>query len=325
MRFTMLLLALLLAGCSSSPRTTYNKTLDTFDYPYPVQTFSFQSQKQNLNMKYMDIGDKNAEKIALLLHGKNFSGYYWTQTAKILTQKGYRVIIPDQIGFGKSTKPTNYNYSFAQLALNTNNLMRSLGIKSYTAIGHSMGGMLGVHMASMFTQSISKLVLINPIGLEDYLKYTEYKDPDFFYKNELNTTLESFRNYQVKNYYDGKWSDDYEALLMPFKGQRSGGDWEIIAWNNAQTYSPIFIEGIEEKLALLKTETHIILGTRDRTAPGKAWQKPNSKRELGRYDRLGREIKKRNPKIHLYELEGLGHMPQFEDLGRFTEVFKKTI
>lgn len=325
MRFTIILLAVLLSGCSSKPTTTYNKTLDTFDYPFPVKTFSFESQKEKLEMKYMDLGNKDAMKTALLLHGKNFSGYYWTQVAKILTQKGYRVIIPDQIGFGKSTKPANYNYSFAQLAFNTNNLMKSLGIKSYVTIGHSMGGMLGVHMASMFTDSISKLVLINPIGLEDYLKYTDYKDPDFFYKNEMNTTLESFRNYQIKNYYDGKWSDEYEALLVPFKGQRSGSDWEIIAWNNAQTYSPIFIEGIEEKLAILKTETHLILGTRDRTAPGKGWQKPNSKRELGRYDRLGKEIKKRNSKIHLYELDGLGHMPQFENLGRFTEVFIKTI
>jgi pimeloyl-ACP methyl ester carboxylesterase len=53
--------------------------------------------------------------------------------------KGYRVIMPNQVGFGKSTKPAYYQYSFVQLALNTPSLLSSLKIDHYKAVGHSMG------------------------------------------------------------------------------------------------------------------------------------------------------------------------------------------
>jgi pimeloyl-ACP methyl ester carboxylesterase len=59
-------------------------------------------------MRYMDVGDKDSTNVIVLLHGKNFSGFYWEQLARLLMDKGYRVIIPDQVGFGKSTKPAYY-------------------------------------------------------------------------------------------------------------------------------------------------------------------------------------------------------------------------
>ncbi len=61
--------------------------------------------------------------------GKNFSGYYWEQIANDLVKRDYRVVIPDQIGFGKSSKPEHYQYSFGQLASNTKSLLDSLNIK----------------------------------------------------------------------------------------------------------------------------------------------------------------------------------------------------
>lgn len=100
-----------------------------------------------------------------------------------------------------------------------------------------------------------------------------------------------------KNYYDGQWQEDYEDLLTPFKGWRSGTDWALVAWNNALTYNPIFMEGIVEKLHQMKIETHLILGTRDPTGPGRNWMRAGVTRELGRYDKLGKEIKFQNSKI----------------------------
>jgi pimeloyl-ACP methyl ester carboxylesterase len=66
-------------------------------------------------MAYMDIKPDNPNGKALMLfHGKNFGGYYWTNVIKALSAKGYRVLVPDQIGFGKSSKPF-INYSFHRL------------------------------------------------------------------------------------------------------------------------------------------------------------------------------------------------------------------
>ncbi|MFK8139344.1 MAG: alpha/beta fold hydrolase [Bdellovibrionales bacterium] len=175
--FITLTLTFLLGACSSFPKEavdlsiSYNATLDTFRYPFPVKTFEIQTQRKNLQMRFMDIGKKDLKKIAILLHGKNFSGFYWEKIALELVSKNYRVVIPDQIGFGKSSKPDYYQYTFAQLSLNTMSLLDELGIKGKVhVVGHSMGGMLGVHLALNYEDRIKQLVLNNPVELEPLFK-----------------------------------------------------------------------------------------------------------------------------------------------------------
>ncbi len=318
--FVSLFISLFASCAGQNKHLQFDAELTQFKYPFPVKEYQFESQNQKMVMAYGDL-NSSSKKVAVLLHGKNFSGYYWDQIAQDLVQKGYRVIIPDQIGFGKSTKPRSYQYSMQQLALNTSELIKSLNIEKYHLVGHSMGGMVATHMASM-TNSISKLTLINPIGLENYLRYVEFKDVDTFYKNEKKKSVEAFRNYQKKNYYDGKWADRYEALLTPFKGWRAGEDWELVAWNNALTYQPIFANEIVSLFPYLKVPVTLVLGTRDRTGPGRGWKKPGVTKKLGLYQNLGREIKKLNPKfVTVINLKGLGHMPHFEDYYRFSKVF----
>ncbi|EPZ50308.1 putative lysophospholipase [Bacteriovorax sp. BAL6_X] len=316
-----LFLALFLASCASNTenKLSFDAELSQFKYPFPVKTYELASQRQKLKMRYMDIG-KSKHKVAVLLHGKNFAGFYWEKVANDLVKKGYRVIIPDQIGFGKSSKPKNYSYSFPQLAKNTHDLLKSIGVKKYTVVGHSMGGMLAVNMGAMY-RDIKKVVLVNPIGLEAYLDYAEYKDPDFFYNIEKNKTVDGARNYQKKNYYDGAWAESYEELLTPFKGWLNGPNYDDVAWNAALTYGPIFNDNIVVKFPKIKAKTVLILGTRDRTGPGRGWKKKGVKRKLGQYQNLGKDLKKENPKLKLIELDGLGHMPQFENYSRFAKVF----
>jgi pimeloyl-ACP methyl ester carboxylesterase len=303
----------------------YNKELDGFAYPFEVKTFTLSSQNQDLKMRYMDVGEKDAQKVIVLLHGKNFSGYYWERIAKDLLTKKYRVIIPDQVGFGKSSKPDAYQYSFGQLGLNTKSLLDSLHLKKYDIVGHSMGGMLAVTFAANYSSSVNKLILINPIGLEDYGKYVEFKDVDFFYQRELAKTLDKAINYQENNYYDGKWSNEYEKLLAPLKGLLAGDDWERVAWNNALTYGPIFSENIVDRFSQVTSETFLIIGTRDKTGPGRAWLKEGVTRKLGEYDKLGKNAHKMIKGSTLIELEGLGHMPQYEDYTAFKKAFDQAL
>lgn len=320
---------------TATEQPRYDAELTTFPYPFPVQEFHFESQRQKLTMRYMDVKPtsgkqtKSAAKTAVLLHGKNFSGYYWESVATLLSENGYRVIIPDQIGFGKSTKPTHYQYSFAQLALNTRKLLEQLHIEQYTLVGHSMGGML----ATVLTQqsehakapTVGKLILINPIGLEPYLDFVEMKDPDFFYQNELKKNAQAIRNYQRKNYYDGRWSPAYEALIQPHLGWLNGKDHELIAWNNALTYGPIFAEDITRRFPYITTPTALIIGTRDTTGPGRNWKKPGVDRKLGEYKKLGKQAAQSFPNATLFELEGLGHMPQIENFARFKPTFLQSL
>ena len=319
-----IVLTLVSQGFAESP-VKYNKELDGFKYPFEVNTFKFNSQNQDLKMRYMDIGEKDAQKVIVLLHGKNFSGYYWERVAKDLLKKNYRVIIPDQIGFGKSSKPDYYQYSFGQLALNTKTLLDNLKLAKLDLVGHSMGGMLATTFAVNYPKSVNKLILINPIGLEDYGKYVEFKDVNFFYKRELAKTIDKAINYQKKNYYDGKWSSEYEKLLIPLKGMLAGEDWKIVAWNNALTYGPIFSENIVDRFSQVTSKTFLIIGTRDKTGPGRGWLKEGVTINLGEYKKLGINANNLIKGSKLIELDGLGHMPQYENYNVFINSFYKAV
>ena len=57
-------------------------------------------------MAFMDVAPAQPNgRTVVLLHGRNFPASYWEPVIKILSEAGYRVVIPDQIGFGKSSKP----------------------------------------------------------------------------------------------------------------------------------------------------------------------------------------------------------------------------
>ena len=104
--------------------------LSGYEYPFEAQELPLVEQGQALTMVYMDLKPEGAAngRTALLLHGKNFSGAHWERTAKELSKRGFRVVMPDQIGFGKSSKPTNLQYSFHMMAGHTKALLEHLKI-----------------------------------------------------------------------------------------------------------------------------------------------------------------------------------------------------
>ena len=75
------------------------------------------------------------------------------------------------------------------------------------------------------------------------------------------------------------------------------------------------------KLQRLKTPTYLILGTRDRTGPGRAWKKKGVTFKLGQYQHMDKRLKDLNPKLNIMTLKGLGHLPHFEDYKRFSKYF----
>src|SRR6185369_12230605 len=163
-------------------------TLEEYAYPYPVSYLPLVVEGQDLKMAYMDVSPRGVGngKTVMLLHGKNFFGAYWRETISFLVNNGYRVVVPDQIGFGKSSKP-NIHYSFHALVANTKKLLDVIGVKEVAVVGHSMGGMLATRFALMYPETATRLVLENPIGLEDYRTFVPYVGVDEQYRNELKT------------------------------------------------------------------------------------------------------------------------------------------
>lgn len=130
-----------LAHTPASAAPVCGEQLEGFQYPYPLQHFDFQSQQQSLSMGYMDVkpAQRTNGKTVVLMHGKSFCGATREEPIHALSQQGYHVIAPDQIGFCSSIRPTSYQYTFQQLAENTRQLLTRLGVEKAVIIGHSTG------------------------------------------------------------------------------------------------------------------------------------------------------------------------------------------
>jgi pimeloyl-ACP methyl ester carboxylesterase len=298
--------------------------MDNIKYPFEVKKLPLKIQGQDLEMAFMDLLPKkpNGETV-VLLHGKNFPAMYWEQTATDLSTEGYRVIMPDQIGFGKSSKPINIQYSFQLLAQNTKALLDALKIDKIYLLGHSMGGMVATRFSLMYPETVKKLILENPIGLEDWKIVVPYQSVDEWYAGELKQDYQKMKDYQLKFYYDNKWKPEYDKWLLPIAGWTVNKDYAVIAKSSALTYDMIFTQPVCYEFKNLKMPVLLIIGQRDRTALGKGKAPKEVQETLGNYPVLGRETAKKIPNATLVEVENTGHMPHIESYDKFIGPLKQ--
>lgn len=332
-RFKLLFCAAVLSfsfsGASmAADAPSYGPQLQGFDYPFPLKQFSFNSQGAPLQMGYLDVpptGHKNGQTV-VLMHGKNFCAATWGDTISALVSKGYRVIAPDQVGFCSSTKPSHYQYSFQQLATNTHDLLKSLKITKAVIVGHSTGGMLATRYSLMYAPEVSKLVLVNPIGLEDWkAKGVPYRTVDQWYDRELKTSADSIRQYELKTYYVNKWKPEYDRWVDMLAGLNNGPGHKLVAWNSALIYDMIFTQPVFYEFKNLRVPTTLMIGTADTTAIGSDIAPPAVKAKIGHYNVLGKQVAKLIPHAKLIEFKGLGHAPQMEEPERFNATLLKTL
>ncbi|WP_424495286.1 alpha/beta fold hydrolase [Salinimicrobium sp. GXAS 041] len=292
--------------------------LENYEYPYPVEFFNVKAQEQNLKMAYLSVEPTNFNgKTVVLLHGKNFNAAYWETTIEALTAEGFKVIAPDQIGFGKSSKPEYFQYTFQQLALNTKKLLDSLNIQKVSVLGHSMGGMLATRFALMYPEFTENLILVNPIGLEDWKLKIPYQSVSDWYENQLQSDYKSIKAYQKQNYYDGAWNEDYAQWAKLLAGWTLNENYPLIAWNAALTYDMILTQPVVYEFDNLEVPALLIIGTRDRTALGKNLVSEEVRATMGLYEKLGKETRNKIPNAQLVELEDVGHLPHIEAFDRY--------
>jgi len=299
----------------------YGTELQGFDYPYPISWFKFHSQRQDLQMAYMDVAPDPATangRTAVLLHGKNYCAATWAPTISVLSKSGYRVIAIDQIGFCKSSKPDHYQFTFQQLARNTNDLLQSLHIRQATVIGHSTGGMLGIRYALTYPEQTEQLVLVDPVGLEDWrAKGVPPVSVDQWYDRELHTSAERIRNYEKNTYFAGQWRAEYEPSVQMLAGMYRGAQRELVAWDSALLYDMILTQPVYYQLPQLKMPTLLIIGDKDTTAIGKEFAPPEMRAALGNYPELAHHAAAVIPHIKLVEFPAAGHAPQMQEPDAF--------
>ncbi len=290
--------------------------LEGYPYPHPVQFHPVTYFSEDLRMAYMDVPPSSTAngRTAVLLHGANFFGAYWHQTITALTAAGYRVIVPDQIGFGKSSKPV-IPYSFHWLATNTKSLLDALEIERVSVVAHSMGGMLATRFTLMYPKAVERLALANPIGLEDYRVKVPWVRTEKIYQALLQRTVENIRAYHQSYYV--KWEAEYDEYVMVHARMQASAQFPQFARVRAEIAQMIYEQPVVYEFPLLRTPTLLIIGQQDRTALGKARVSPQVRATLGQYPKLGRQAHAVIIGSQLLEWDDVGHAPPLEAPERF--------
>jgi len=331
-RFSLLtLLAALALSFTASPAPAalapLPPDLGTLTYPYPVQFLTVTAPPPNsglpLRMAYMDIaarGAANGETV-LLLHGKNFAGYspYWDGLIDALAGAGYRVIVPDQIGWGKSSKP-DIAYRFSWLAANTTALLDTLHVKRAVVFGHSTGGMLAAHFAILHPERVSLLVLEDPVGLEDYRKAIPAQTDETLYQAELKNT-DPAKLTAFYNRYFALPRPELAAQLaeVPIRVTLDPG-YPVWAKASARAYQMIYTQPVRKKFRKIEAPTLLVVGEQDRVAPLGSYAPPEVRKTLGNMPALGLSAARAIPHARLVTFHDCGHIPHLEYPDEFKAV-----
>jgi len=287
--------------------------LEEYPYPWPVHFLPLTVEGQDLRMAYMDVppsAQANGRAV-VLMHGKNFGGYYWHDVVESLAAAGYRVIVPDQIGWGKSSKP-DIRYSFQLLAENTAHLLDTLGLQKVILVGHSTGGMLAVRFALMYPERVKQLVLEDPIGLEDYRVNIPAQTDETLYRAELaNTDAEKIRAF-YERYFANPNPELSEPLAEVQIRVTLSGEYPRWARASALAYQLIYQQPVRYEYRFLQPQVLLIVGEKDHTVPLGGYATAEARAKMGNFVELARSAAKDIPHSSVVLIPDCGHIPHIE-------------
>lgn len=244
-------------------------TYDEVPYPYPVSYLPLTMYGQDVRMAYMDIppaGQPNGRTV-VLLHGMNFGGFYFGGPIEVLRNEGFRVVVPDEIGFGRSSKPI-MPYNFHDMAANVRKLLQSLGIAKAAIVGHSMGGMLAARFSASYPDMTERTVIYNPIGLTDPRYQTPWRTADDAYKATMAQTHDQI--YQafyanIRRYFPspGAWKPEYEQYVRILYAPTLGSEWPRLAMVRAIYQQITYLDPVVYDWPKIKSKTLVLGGDKD--------------------------------------------------------------
>ncbi|MDR3468114.1 MAG: alpha/beta hydrolase [Xanthobacteraceae bacterium] len=316
------LLALLLhpivaARADDYAREPYGIGLEGFAYPYPVRMLDLVNDGEPVRMAYMDVAPASPNgRTVLLLHGRNFPSSYWAPVINTLTAAGYRVVVPDQVGFGKSSKPRG-ELHFDTLAHNTLALLDHLDLSEVDIVAHSLGGMLAVRITRVAPDRVRHLLLAAPIGLEDYRLYVAPTPTEKLMESEDRLTAEAYRKQLVSNYSLTLPPDAITPFIdarFNIKGAADYPRWLAAFVSSGQM---VYREPVAHEIALIARPTLFVMGENDHNAPGRASAPEELRPKMGHNADLARAHAARMANARVEVLPGVGHLVFLEAPEKF--------
>jgi pimeloyl-ACP methyl ester carboxylesterase len=283
-------------------------TCEDVPYPYPVTYLPLTVYGQDVRIAFMDVppaAQPNGHTV-VLFHGNNFAGFYFGRVIDALTKEGFRVVAPDQIGYGRSSKPI-IPYTFNDMARNTRLVLQSLGIDKAMIVGHSMGGMLAARFATHYPDMVERVVLYNPIGLVDSRFSQPSQSVDDVYKRTLGTTYQTIRASLMRyvSHNEKAWTPEFEQYTRVRYAWTLSADWPRLAMVQTLIGQLLSLDPVVNDWAHIRAPTLAFGGAED-SLPGSAAVFKE------RMKFVADSIPNGNGRLLL--LPGLGHVPHMEAL-----------
>jgi pimeloyl-ACP methyl ester carboxylesterase len=281
-------------------------TCDECPYPYPSKYLDIRVYAQDVRIAYMDVAPQGTAngRTVMLLHGNNFGGFYFKPIIDALTKEGFRVIVPDQIGYGKSSKPVA-PYNFNSQARNTFLILQKEKIERAMVVGHSMGGMLAARLATQYPKAVERLVVYNPIGLTDGRFDRPMTPIDEAYQQTLKSDYQSIRaglgRYVAHN--PKAWNAEFETYTRIRYSWTLSADWPRLAMVQALIGQMLYGDPVVYDWAHIQAPTLAFGGAEDMLLG-------SAPRFQERMQALAKTIPNGNGRVLL--LPGLGHVPHIE-------------
>jgi len=276
-------------------------TYDDIPYPYPVLYLPLTVYGQDVRMAYMDVPPNGAPNghTVVLFHGMNFGGFYFGSPIEALRNEGFRVVVPDQIGFGRSSKPI-IPYNFHDMAFNTRKLLQLLGVTRTAIVGHSMGGMLAARFAASYPDITESVVIYNPIGLTDPRWDRPWRSADDAYRATMAQTQDQL--YQgfyanIRRYFPpGTWKPEYEKYARILYAPTLSADWPRLAMVRAIYQQITYLDPVVADWGHIKARALVLGGAMDGA----------------NFPALATHIVESIPGAQLVLLPNVGHVPHLQ-------------
>jgi triacylglycerol lipase len=203
---------------------------------------------------YWDVG---SGPVVVLVHALGSRKEDWTPVLEPLAQK-YRLLVPDQIGFGKSEKPL-LDYTVQTYVDFLNEFLRQLKVERSSLVGESLGGWISALYAEELGDGghlipIEKLVLVDAAGLKQ----------DSPIPNLNPSSLAAMRGVMESVFYDTSWLNE-DALRKIFTDKLSVHDSYTV--RSFLGNPMIATERLDDRLGKIKTPTLVVWGRQDKLIP----------------------------------------------------------
>ncbi len=211
-----------------------------------------------LRVHYLDEGPSDAAPV-LLLHGEPSWSYLYRHMIPPLVAAGHRVVVPDQVGFGRSDKPTEQtDYSYARhVAWMSSLVFDVLDLRNITFFGQDWGGLIGLRLVTAQPDRFARVAVGNtglPVGTappsEAFRQWREFSQtsPVFPIGEIINGATTTELSAEIKAAYDAPYPDDnYKAgariwpSLVPISPDDPEAPANRAAWEALEQFDKPFL------------------------------------------------------------------------------------